>query len=444
MTGDTRFEEFFKKNNKAIKLGQQQNSGEKSKRDAWKLIEELKDKAEPFVLQRSIKEHLKDQLPPKEEYVIWVKPSDAIWKATKKILESDDTEHAKISENRFCIFAVIQRLRMAAIHPFFAGQVTDANVKDFLNDDEGEVLGDEERTGKDFLKSSDILKDAPSIRVCKDLIVDLTLNGHKVLVFSQYRKPLDFLGYVLEHSNIAFYRIVGNTPQDKRNKYIKSFNNDSSKNIQVMLMTIGVGGLGLTLTGADCVILLGASWNPMKDAQAVGRAFRISQTRPVKVYRLLMASLIDEKVYGKQVQKDALIREVQTETGGCLTRLFDDKELSKLLEIGDRHKCNILDLFPHRVIGASEKLLCLNTHPKVQGIMHHAALYQTFSNRFGGSNKRKNKRSLVGSDMQNKGSKKVICIEEEAQSPVVVSRVQTSPSCRTVSESGGSDDSSSN
>ena len=50
----------------------------------------------------------------------------------------------------------------------------------------------------------------------------------------------------------------------------------------------------------------------MEDHQAVGRVYRIGQKQRVKVYRLLMSGMIDEKVYGKQVQKDAMIREVLT------------------------------------------------------------------------------------------------------------------------------------
>ena len=50
-----------------------------------------------------------------------------------------------------------------------------------------------------------------------------------------------------------------------------------------------MGGLGLNLTGADRVLLFDADWNPATDAQARERAWRLGQTRPVAVYRLLAA-----------------------------------------------------------------------------------------------------------------------------------------------------------
>ena len=49
--------------------------------------------------------------------------------------------------------------------------------------------------------------------------------------------------------------------------------------IPICLLTSQVGGLGLTLTAADRVILMDPSWNPSVDNQSVDRAYRIGQTR---------------------------------------------------------------------------------------------------------------------------------------------------------------------
>ena len=61
-------------------------------------------------------------------------------------------------------------------------------------------------------------------------------------------------------------------------------------------MTTSVGGLGLTLTGADVVIFMEHDWNPMNDLQAMDRAHRIGQTRTVNVYRLIMRDTIEDKI----------------------------------------------------------------------------------------------------------------------------------------------------
>ena len=50
-------------------------------------------------------------------------------------------------------------------------------------------------------------------------------------------------------------------------------------------IAIQVGGLGLTLTAADRVIIVDPAWNPSVDNQSVDRAYRIGQTKDVVVYR---------------------------------------------------------------------------------------------------------------------------------------------------------------
>ncbi|CAE8687110.1 unnamed protein product [Polarella glacialis] len=75
-----------------------------------------------------------------------------------------------------------------------------------------------------------------------------------------------------------------------------------------MLLTTSVGGVGLNLTSADRVILVDPAWNPATDAQAVDRAFRIGQTKEVRVYRLIMNGLIEDKMFRLQVFKMGLTR----------------------------------------------------------------------------------------------------------------------------------------
>lgn len=67
--------------------------------------------------------------------------------------------------------------------------------------------------------------------------------------------------------------------------------------IFIFLLTTRVGGLGINLTGADRVIIYDPDWNPSTDTQARERAWRIGQTRPVTIYRLLTSGTIEEKIY---------------------------------------------------------------------------------------------------------------------------------------------------
>lgn len=403
---------FLKEHGKRILRGQQKKSSEWERKKAGKLLEEFQDLAAPFILQRSIQEHFAGQLPPKEEFVVWVAPSVAQWDSAERVIRSRQTQDAKDSGNRLSILSVITRLRMAALHPLLANLVSHDKVHESLTnnkDDDEDIDGiiDEALSQKPLdishnpISPLSTLKDSPILRVCRDLLVDLTNCGHKVLVFCPYRKPFEFLGSVLTSAKVNFCLIDGSTRQKELDGIIESFNNlINSVGPQVLLSTIRKGGIGLTLTGADRVILLGASWNPKDDDQAVHRAFRIGQSKPVKVYRLLVSGLIDEKVYGKQIQKGASIREVQTVTGGCLDRLFDDKELRQLLTLGSRSKCEILERFPEKI--TKSNLQCsLEGHTKVRGIIRHDLVFRTFSNRFGGG-KGSRKRQL-SSDEEEAG-----------------------------------------
>eukprot|EP00955_Chlamydomonas_euryale_P030470 320766-Chlamydomonas_euryale.AAC.1 len=76
-----------------------------------------------------------------------------------------------------------------------------------------------------------------------------------------------------------------------------------------------VGGLGLTLTAADRVVIVDPAWNPATDNQAVDRAYRIGQSRDVVVYRLITCGTVEEKIYRKQVigSCSALLSDAQSD-----------------------------------------------------------------------------------------------------------------------------------
>jgi hypothetical protein len=62
--------------------------------------------------------------------------------------------------------------------------------------------------------------------------------------------------------------------------------------------------VGITLTGADRVIVFDPSWNPAEDRQAVDRAYRIGQKRDVVVYRFIMAGSLEQEMYKKEVSRE--------------------------------------------------------------------------------------------------------------------------------------------
>lgn len=83
----------------------------------------------------------------------------------------------------------------------------------------------------------------------------------------------------------------------------------------VFLISLKAGGVGLNLTEADYCILLDPWWNPATEAQAVDRAHRIGQDKPVMVYRLVARDTIEDKVMALQARKAALFSSVMTGGG---------------------------------------------------------------------------------------------------------------------------------
>jgi TATA-binding protein-associated factor len=124
-------------------------------------------------------------------------------------------------------------------------------------------------------------------------------SQHRVLIFCQMKQMLDIIETDLfkQHMpSVTYMRLDGTTEAKKRHAVVQTFNSDPS--IDCLLLTTHVGGLGLTLTGADTVIFVEHDWNPMKDLQAMDRAHRIGQKKVVNVYRLITKGTLEEKIMG--------------------------------------------------------------------------------------------------------------------------------------------------
>lgn len=68
-----------------------------------------------------------------------------------------------------------------------------------------------------------------------------------------------------------------------------------------MLMSLKAGNLGLNMVAACHVILLDLWWNPTTEDQAVDRAHRIGQTRPVTVTRITIKDTVEDRILALQV-----------------------------------------------------------------------------------------------------------------------------------------------
>lgn len=134
----------------------------------------------------------------------------------------------------------------------------------------------------------------------------LLAEGHRVLIFSVWTSVLDILEVLIGQAlGLGYIRLDGSTKVEDRQGLIDAFQAPDSEH-RIFLLSTKAGGLGLTLTAADTVVVHDLSFNPQDDAQAVDRAHRLGQTRPVTVMRLVTAGTVDEGVYRLAASKTAL------------------------------------------------------------------------------------------------------------------------------------------
>ncbi|KZT11597.1 SNF2 chromatin remodeling protein [Laetiporus sulphureus 93-53] len=150
-------------------------------------------------------------------------------------------------------------------------------------------------------------------------------SQHRVLIFCQMKQMLDIIEKDLfkQHMpSVTYMRLDGGTEANKRHAIVQTFNSDPS--IDCLLLTTHVGGLGLTLTGADTVIFVEHDWNPMKDLQAMDRAHRIGQKKVVNVYRLITKGTLEEKIMGLQRFKLNIANSIVTQQNTGLASMDTD------------------------------------------------------------------------------------------------------------------------
>ncbi|CAH8390854.1 unnamed protein product [Eruca vesicaria subsp. sativa] len=146
----------------------------------------------------------------------------------------------------------------------------------------------------------------------------------KTIIFSQWTSMLDLLEPSLIEKTIEFRRLDGTMTLAARDRAVKEFSNDPD--VRVMIMSLKAGNLGLNMVAACHVILLDLWWNPTTEDQAIDRAHRIGQTRPVTVTRLTITNTIEDRILTLQEQKRTMVASAfgEDHSGGSATRLTVD------------------------------------------------------------------------------------------------------------------------
>jgi superfamily II DNA or RNA helicase len=152
-----------------------------------------------------------------------------------------------------------------------------------------------------LLKDGAAISDSAKRERLLDMLESLVQEGRKVLVFSQFVEMLRLIEKDVTARNWSYEWLTGDTVD--RDGAVTRFQKGSA---QIFLISLKAGGVGLTLTAADTVILYDPWWNPAVERQAMDRAHRIGQTKAVFVYRLVAEGTVEEAILGLQARKQAL------------------------------------------------------------------------------------------------------------------------------------------
>nr|KYP63025.1 putative ATP-dependent helicase C23E6.02 [Cajanus cajan] len=146
----------------------------------------------------------------------------------------------------------------------------------------------------------------------------------KAIVFSQWTRMLDLLEACLKNSSIQYRRLDGTMSVTARDKAVKDFN--TLPEVSVMIMSLKAASLGLNMVAACHVLMLDLWWNPTTEDQAIDRAHRIGQTRPVTVLRLTVRDTVEDRILALQQKKRKMVASAFGEdgTGGRQSRLTVD------------------------------------------------------------------------------------------------------------------------
>ncbi|KAK5970978.1 Transcription termination factor 2 [Trichostrongylus colubriformis] len=216
-----------------------------------------------------------------------------------------------------CMLVILLRLRQACIHFHLTKNAVDMEAFQSIGSEN--PLTPEERENlaniaiENFMdpeKMDDITYIfrrkfvSAKIQLALDLLTHILNDGEKCVIVSQWTS---FLKILEKHIKKRFPEVNCSTisgevvPFDRQDR-VNSFNG-SGNGINVMLVSITAGGVGLNLTGGNHLILMDLHWNPALELQASDRIHRIGQTKEVHLHKIIMKGTIEERVWELQKKK---------------------------------------------------------------------------------------------------------------------------------------------
>ncbi|KAL8181921.1 UNVERIFIED_CONTAM: DNA repair and recombination protein rad54b [Gekko kuhli] len=274
-----------------------------------------------FILRRT-QGTIDKYLPPKEESILFCRPTALQLELYRKLIRSQEKEC-----NPNC------------------------DEQEKLNLYEGLLnIFSQEYTLASFLET-----DSGKLQVLTQLLAAIhdQSPSERVVVVSNYTQMLNVLQEVCKRHGYAYTRLDGNTPVSQRQQIVDGFNNRFCPAF-VFLLSSKAGGVGLNLVGASHLILYDIDWNPATDIQAMARVWRDGQRHTVHIYRLLTTGTIEEKIYQRQISKQGLSGAVVDISKGSGHIRFSVEELRNLFILHEDSQCVTHDLLECKCMGKKD------------------------------------------------------------------------------------------
>ncbi|KTG34914.1 hypothetical protein cypCar_00017527 [Cyprinus carpio] len=316
-----------------IELGQKHTVTKRALAEGRKAVQELAKSLSHWFLRRT-KALISDQLPKKDDRVVYCSLTDFQRKVYRAVLDTEDVTlllqssgkcHCgsgrprkkccyKLNANgvpvRYLYFSYLAILRKVANHVALlqSKEGTSKKQEKYVTAICEQVFRKfPDFTGRCKQAAFEAMSDpvySGKMKVLQKLLNHFIAKKDKVLLFSLSTKLLDILESYCMAEGLEYHRLDGNTKAKDRVKIVKEFN--SSRDVNLCLVSTLAGGLGLNFVGANVVLLFDPTWNPASDLQAIDRVYRIGQCRDVTVFRLISLGTVEEIIYLRQIYKQQL------------------------------------------------------------------------------------------------------------------------------------------
>lgn len=162
-----------------------------------------------------------------------------------------------------------------------------------------------------------------------ELLDTLLAEDGSALVFTQYVGMARLITSHLAGRAVPVDLLHGGTPVPERERMVDRFQSGATP---VLVLSLKAAGTGLNLTRAGHVVHFDRWWNPAVEEQATDRAYRIGQTQPVQVHRLIAEGTVEDRIAEMLAAKRALADAILGTGESALTELTD-RELSDLVSL---------------------------------------------------------------------------------------------------------------